>query len=265
MEMQPETKERLARIAWWIFYAFTALFLIAIVYGLSTLNYAVIFKNFGRILGGAYLTIELVTLSVIIGFFVALPTALMRVSPNPLLRYPAYWFIYFFRGTPLLIQIFFIYYGFAQLDIIRESFLWPVFKQAYWCALFTFVLNTGAYSAEILRGAVEAVPAGEIEAARAIGMSKFHAYRRIILPRAFRIAMPAYGNEIIFMLKGTALASTITLLDLTGVARTLIARTFTPIELFLAAGVVYMALTYCFLWAWTRIEKRANRYLTAKG
>lgn len=204
-------------------------------------------------------------LSVVLGFFVALPTALMRVSSNPLLSYPAYGFIYFFRGTPLLIQIFFIYYGFAQLDFIRESFLWPVFKQAYWCALFTFILNTGAYSAEILRGAIQAVPAGEIEAARAFGMGRWVAYRRIILPRAFRIAMPAYGNEIIFMLKGTALASTITLLDLTGVARTLIARTFTPIELFLAAGVVYMALTYCFLRVWTRIEKRANRYLAVRG
>ena len=263
--MSPEKKELLIRIAWWAFYAFTAFMLIAILYGLSTLNYDVIFKNFGRILGGTFLTFQLVTLAVVIGFFVALPTALMRISPNPLLSYPSYWFIYFFRGTPLLIQIFFVYYGIAQLDFVRESFLWPFFKQAYWCALLTFVLNTGACSAEILRGAIQAVPAGEIEAARAIGMSKVQAYRRVILPRAFRIAMPAYGNEIIFMLKGTALASTITLLDLTGVARTIIARTYTPIEMFLAAGVVYMALTYCFLWVWTRIEKRANRYLTAQG
>jgi putative lysine/arginine/ornithine/histidine/octopine transport system permease protein len=259
--MTAERKELLIKIAWWTFYAFTAFMLIAIVYGLSSLNYGVIIKNFGKILNGTFLTVQLVTIAVVLGFLVALPTAIMRLSPNPLLSYPAYWFIYFFRGTPLLVQIFFVYYGLAQLDLIRESFLWPVIKEAYWCALFTFVLNTGAYSAEILRGAIQAVPAGEIEAARAFGMSKFTAYRRIILPRAFRIAMPAYGNEIIFMLKGTALASTITLLDLTGMARTIIARTFTPIEMFLAAGVVYMALTYCFLSVWTRVEKRANRYL----
>ena len=260
--MQPETKDLLIRIAWRTFYVFTALIIVAIVYGLSILNYGVIFKYFGRVLGGAVLTLELVTGAVILGFFVALPTAIMRLSPNPLLRYPAHWFIYFFRGTPLLIQMFFVYYGFAQTDIVRETFLWPIFKQAYWCALFTFVLNTGAYSAEILRGAIQAVPAGEIEAARAFGMNRWLAYRRVILPRAFRIAMPAYGNEIIFMLKGTALASTITLLDLTGVARTVIARTFTSIDVFLVAGVIYVAITYCFLWGWNRIEKRANKYLS---
>ncbi|MBL6928068.1 MAG: ABC transporter permease [Rhodospirillales bacterium] len=260
--MQAETKDLLIRIAWRSFYVLTALVVAAIIYGLSILNYGVIFKYFGKVLGGAVITLELVTIAVILGFFVALPTALMRLSPNPLLRYPAHTFIYFFRGTPLLIQMFFVYYGFAQTDIVRETFLWPIFKQAYWCALFTFVLNTGAYSAEILRGAIQAVPAGEIEAARAFGMSKWTAYRRVILPRAFRIAMPAYGNEIIFMLKGTALASTITLLDLTGVARTVIARTFTSIDVFLVAGLIYVAITYCFLWGWSRIEKRVNAYLS---
>ena len=263
--MQTETKDLLVRFAWRIFYVMTALVVAAIIYGLSTLNYGVIFKYFGKVLGGAALTLELVTLAVILGFLVALPAALMRLSPNPLLRYPAHWFIYFFRGTPLLIQIYFVYYAFAEQEILRETFLWPIFKQAYWCALFTFVLNTGAYSAEILRGAIQAVPAGEIEAARAFGMSRWTAYRRVILPRAFRIAMPAYGNEIIFMLKGTALASTITLLDLTGVARTVIARTFTSIDVFLVAGVIYVAITYCFLWGWTRIERRVNGYLSQRS
>ena len=263
--MQATTKDLLIRIVRLSFYALTALVVVALAWGLSSLNYGTIARHIGKVPGGALLTLELVTLSVILGFFVALPTAMMRLSPNPFLRYPAHTFIYFFRGTPLLIQIFFVYYGFAQTDLVRETFLWPVFKQAYWCALFTFVLNTGAYSAEILRGAIQAVPAGEIEAARAFGMSKWTAYRRVILPRAFRIAMPAYGNDIIFMLKGTALASTITLLDLIGVARTVIARTFKPIEFFLTVGIVYVVVTYIFLWGWNRIEKRVNNYLSQQS
>lgn len=248
-----------------LLYAAVALLLFLLAYTLWNLNYGIIFQRFGQLLGGTALTIELVAASVVLGFFIALPMALMRVSDDPWLRYPAYGFIFFFRGTPLLVQMFFIYYGLAQLEIVRMSFLWPVFKEAYWCALIAFTLNTGAYSAEILRGAIQAVPAGEIEAARAIGMPRSLAYRRVILPRAFRIALPAYGNEIILMVKGSALASTITLLDLTGMARTIIARTYTPVEIFLAAGVIYIVLTFAFIQAWTLIEKRANRYLTARG
>lgn len=244
-----------------VFYGLVALLVFLVGYILWNLNYDVIFAQFGRLAGGTVMTIQLVAASVFIGFFVALPTALMRVSANPLFNIPAYGFIFFFRGTPLLVQMFFIYYGLAQLEFIRESFLWPVFKEAYWCALIAFTLNTGAYSAEILRGAIQAVPAGEIEAARAIGMSKVLAYRRIILPRAFRIGLPAYGNEIILMIKGSALASTITLLDLTGMARTIIARTYTPVEIFLAAGVIYILLTVIFVEIWKRIETRGNRYL----
>jgi polar amino acid transport system permease protein len=164
-----------------------------------------------------------------------------------------------------LVQLFFIYYGLAQVDLVRHTFLWPVFRDAYWCALIAFALNTGGYSAEILRGAIQAVPKGEVEAARAIGMSLVTAYRRIILPRAFRLAIPAYGNEIIFMLKGTALASTITLYELTGIARLVNARTYQPVEAYLSAGVLYMVLTYIFLQAWQLFERRANRYLAAQG
>lgn len=263
--MEAGTLRLLGWIGRGVFYAFVALLVFLLGYTLWHLNYGVIFAQFGKLLGGTAMTIQLVASSVIVGFFVALPTALARVSPNPWLRYPAYGFIFFFRGTPLLVQVFFIYYGLAQLDFVRESFLWEVFKDAYWCALIAFTLNTGAYSAEILRGAIQAVPHTEIEAARAIGMSKALAYRRVILPRAFRIGLPAYGNEIILMVKGSALASTITLLDLTGMARTIIARTYTPVEIFLAAGVIYIVLTFAFIQTWTHIERRANRYLTSHG
>jgi len=261
--MEPDTLRIVTRLVKGVFYALTALIVVAVLYVLWTLNYDVIFRYFGRILSGTWLTVQLVSLSVFFGFFIALPVALMRVSASPWLRHPAYGFIFFFRGTPLLVQLFFIYYGLAQLDIVRHTFLWPVFKEAYWCALIAFALNTGGYSAEILRGAIQAVPRGEIEAARAIGMPLVTAYRRIILPRAFRLAIPAYGNEIIFMLKGTALASTITLYELTGIARLVNARTYQPVEAYLSAGVLYMLLTYLFLQAWQALERRANRHLAA--
>jgi len=225
------------------------------------MNFEVIIDNLPRLLEGTLLTIELVALGLVVGGLIALPTALARVSEHWWLRVPAYLYIFFFRGTPLLVQIFLVYYGLGQFDWVREGPLWPVLRQAYWCAIIVFSLNTGAYTAEILRGAIEAVPRGAVEASRALGMSTALAYRRIILPQAFRIAMPAYGNEVILMLKGSALASTITLLDLTGMARTIIARTYMPVEIFLTAGVIYLLLTLVFTRAYRLLEARAHRHL----
>jgi polar amino acid transport system permease protein len=225
------------------------------------MNLEVVIDNLPKLLEGALLTVELVLLALVLGMVFALPTALMRVSPNWLLRGPAYAYIFFFRGTPLLVQIFLIYYGLGQFDSVRESMLWPILREPFWCAIIAFALNTGAYTAEILRGAIEAVPKGQIEAARAFGMSRPVCYRRIILPQAWRIALPAYGNEVILMLKGSALASTITLLDLTGMARTIIARTYMPVEIFLAAGALYLALTFLFTNGYRLLERRLNRHL----
>jgi polar amino acid transport system permease protein len=225
------------------------------------MNLEVIIDNIPKLLEGAVLTLELVALALVVGMVFALPTALMRVSANWLLRGPAYAYIFFFRGTPLLVQIFLIYYGLGQFDAVRESALWPIVREPFWCAIIAFALNTGAYTAEIFRGGIQAVPRGQIEAARAVGMSRSVCYRRIILPQAWRIAMPAYGNEVILMLKGSALASTITLLDLTGMARTIIARTYMPVEIFLAAGVIYLALTFLFTNAFRLLERRLNRHM----
>jgi polar amino acid transport system permease protein len=225
------------------------------------MSFEVVLENLPELLQGAWLTIQLVALSGVVGLILAVPTALMRVSPSWWLRGPAYGYIFFFRGTPLLVQIFLVYYGLGQFEAVRESVLWPILREPYWCAIIAFALNTGAYIAEIFRGAIEAVPAGAVEAARAFGMSKALSYRRIILPQAFRIAMPAYGNEVILMLKGSALASTITLLDLTGMARTIIARTYMPVEIFLAAGVLYLLMTFVFTQGYRQLERRLNRHL----
>tara|TARA_B100000315_G_scaffold251016_1_gene284960 strand:+ start:1783 stop:2460 length:678 start_codon:yes stop_codon:yes gene_type:complete len=214
-----------------------------------------------RLLEGAVVTLQLVSLSLILGMILALPLALCRVSRQPLLWMPVYGYIFYFRGTPLLVQIFLTYYGLGQFEAVRESFLWPVLREAYWCAIIAFTMNTAAYTAEILRGGILAVPAGEIEAARAVGMSRWLLYRRIILPRAIRMALPAYSNEVILMLKASALASTITLLDLTGVARIIVARSFAPYELFLTAGVIYLLMTFAVTRAFKQAEYRLSPHL----
>ena len=202
------------------------------------MDFSVVVEYFPRLLEGAWVSLQLVLISIVLGGIFALPIALARISPVAWIRAIPFAYIFFFRGTPLLVQIFLVYYGASQFDAVRESFLWPMLREPYWCAIIAFTLNTSAYTAEIFRGAIQAIPQGEVEACKVIGMTKFQMYRRVLLPRAFGIVLPAYGNEIILMLKGSALASTITILDLTGMARTIIARTYTPMEIFLAAGAI---------------------------
>jgi arginine/ornithine transport system permease protein len=185
----------------------------------------------------------------------------MAVSKNSLLRFPAKTYIYFFRGTPLLVQMFLLYYGMGQFEAVRESVLWILFKEAYWCAITAFALNTAGYTAEILRGAIEQTPFGETEAAQACGMSKSTMYRRIILPGSFRRALPAYGNEVIFMLHGSALAGVITIVDLFGAAKIVNARYFVPFESFITAGFFYLCCTFCFVWFFKWVEKHWYAHL----
>lgn len=224
-------------------------------------------KYFPKMIEGLGLTIELVVLSVIIGGILAIPTALLRTSRFKLLVAPAYIFIFFFRGTPLLVQLFLVYYGLAQFEVIRESgWLWDRFLSSpYWCGVITFSLNTAAYTAELFSGAMRAVPKGEIEAAKSLGLSKNYLWGKIIFPRAFRLILPAYSNEIILMIKASALASTITLLDLTGMARNVISRTYMTMEFFILAGVFYLLLTWVVLMIFKLINAKINRHLLIKG
>ncbi|WP_086479688.1 ABC transporter permease [Oceanospirillum sanctuarii] len=223
-------------------------------------DWTVIWENIPKLMDGALLTLELVLFSGLIGVLLAIPLALLRVSNNIWVRALPYAYIFFFRGTPLLIQIFLVYYGASQFEWIKESSLWPILREPYWCAVITFGLHTAAYIAELLRGAIQSIPKGEIEAAKALGMSYPKMLRRITLPRAFGIMMPSYGNEVILMLKGSALASTITLLDLTGMARTIIARTYTPLEIFLAAGVMYLIISALIIFLFRMLERYFNRH-----
>jgi len=228
------------------------------------MDFSVVIDYFPRLMEGAWMTVQLVVVSGILGAALALPIGLARHSDKLWIKSLPYGYIFFFRGTPLLVQLFLVYYGLAQFEIVRESIFWSYLREPYWCAIIAFCLNTSAYSAEILRGALASIPKGEIEACRVLGMSKVQMYRRVLLPRAFGMILPAYGNEVILMLKSSALASTITLLDLTGMARTIIARTYTPIEIFLAAGACYLVLSLIMMGGFRLLEKRFNGHLSSK-
>jgi His/Glu/Gln/Arg/opine family amino acid ABC transporter permease subunit len=219
------------------------------------MNWEVILKYLPRLLDGAILTLELVGIAVVAGLLLAIPIGIARASRHWYVRAIPYGYIFFFRGTPLLVQLFLVYYGVAQFEAVREGPLWPFLREAYWCAILTMTLHTAAYIAEILRGAIQAVPPGEVEAARALGMSRWQAMFYIILPRAARIGLPAYSNEVILMLKASALASTITLLELTGMARTIIARTYLPVEIFFAAGMFYLLIAFILVRGFKLLER----------
>jgi polar amino acid transport system permease protein len=219
------------------------------------MNWEVIIKWLPKLAQGATLTLELVAIAVIAGLLLAIPLGIARSSKRWYVRSLPYAYIFFFRGTPLLVQLFLVYYGLAQFDAVRDSALWPYLRDPFWCATVTMTLHTAAYIAEILRGAIQAIPPGEIEAARALGMSRPKAMFYIILPRAARIGLPAYSNEVILMLKASALASTVTLLELTGMARTIIARTYLPVEIFFAAGVFYLVMAYVLVRGFKLLER----------
>jgi polar amino acid transport system permease protein/octopine/nopaline transport system permease protein len=224
------------------------------------MNFGLMIESLPALLSATVTTIQLLAASLVCGMAIALPVAILCVSGPKPLRILLNWYIYFFRGTPLLVQIFLVYYGLAQFDFVRDSALWPYLRQAWVCAVLTFGLNTAAYTAYILRGAIQAVPAGEIEAAYACGMSTALTYRTVILPYAFRIALPAYGNEVVSMLKATSLASTITVMELTGAANTIVARTFAPYELFITAALIYLSITYGLVTALRAVEYRLSRH-----
>jgi octopine/nopaline transport system permease protein len=220
-------------------------------------------ESFPRLISATKLTIELTLISLIFGIFVGILFAILRVSKNKILSDISYYYSYIFRGTPLLVQIFIIYFGFGQVEWIRESFLWILLKEPYSCAILAFTLNTGAYSSEIFRSAFETINKGVLEAAKSLGISKIHTFFKIKLPIAIKQSLPAYGNEMILMLKGTSLASTVTLLDLTGVAKHIISTTFRPVEVFIVAGSIYLLMTFIIHSFIKFLEKRYD-YGSAK-
>ena len=215
-------------------------------------------ESLPRLLKATQLTIELTFLSLFFGIFVGIFFAILRTSKYKILYYISYYYSYVFRGTPLLVQIFIIYFGLAQIEWIRESFLWIFLKEPYSCAILAFTLNTGAYSSEIFRSAFETINKGIIEASKGLGLNRISTFIKIKVPIAIRQSLPAYGNEMILMLKGTSLASTVTLLDLTGVAKHIISTTFRPVEVFIVAGGIYLLMTFVIHNFIKFLEKKYN-------
>jgi len=197
-----------------------------------------------KLLSAAVITLKLLSVSLIIGLLIGFLFAVLRLNKNSFINKFAYGYSYLFRGTPLLVQIFIIYFGFGQIEWLRSTFLWVILKEPYWCAIIAFALNTGAYTSEILRSAFQTIKPGIIEAGKSLGISNKIILYKIQIPVAIRQSLPAYGNEIILMMKGTSLASTVTLMDITGVAKHIVSTTYKPLEVFLLAGGIYLFMTF---------------------
>ncbi|RWI16173.1 ABC transporter permease [Mesorhizobium sp.] len=213
------------------------------------------------LLAGLPMTLQLAASSISIGFVMALLLALAQQGNNPVLVLPIRAFVAVFRGTPLLVQIFLIYYGLGQFRPSLQAIgLWWLFREPYWCAILALSLNTAAYGSEILRGAIQGVPRGLIEAAFSFGMSRLLTLRLVILPLALRQAIPSYSNEIILMIKGTSLASIITLMEVTGIAQGLISQTYRAVEVFVAAGAIYLTLNFTIISALNTLETWLTPY-----
>jgi octopine/nopaline transport system permease protein len=222
---------------------------------------SLIADNVPKIALGAGLTLQLLFLSLLIGSLLGVGAVLMRISGSAVLAWPSFAYSYVFRGTPMLVQIFLIYYGLSQFEGVRNSMLWPILREPYWCAVIALSLNCGAYTAEILRGGIQGVDQGLHEAGRALGLTPRQRFVHVTAPIAVRLALPAYGNEMISLLKGTALVSMITMNDITGVARNVVSKTFAPYEIFISAAIVYLMITWAIQHGVRLAERRFSRYI----
>jgi len=211
-------------------------------------------------LAGFGVTLQLLVVSGLLGLILAILLLLMRLSGKFYLDWVAQVYIYIFRGTPILVQIFIIYYGLPQFEAIRDSVFWHILREPTGCAILALTLNTGAYVSEILRGGVLGVDKGLLEAGSALGMSARQKFIYITTPLATRLALPAYSNDVISLLKSTALASTITITDMTGIARTIVADTYAPYEVFISLAIVYMIFTFGIQKLFGVFERYLGRY-----
>ncbi|MBN9235524.1 MULTISPECIES: ABC transporter permease [Phyllobacteriaceae] len=192
---------------------------------------------------GLRLTLTLTILALATGFVISVPLAFVRAFARPALSLSVLAYTYVFRGTPMLVQLFLVYYGLGQIEAVRTSIFWVVLRDPFWCALLTFSLNSAAHTTEILCRGLQSVPKGMTEAAATLGLKRFQIARLVTFPIALRISLPAYGNEVVSMIKGSSLASTVTLLEVTGMARQMVSTTFAPYEIFIVAGAIYLLLT----------------------
>ena len=228
---------------------------------INNLQNSLIYKNFFIVLSGLDNTILLLLISLPLGFVLALIFALGRVSKIKILSRTIASYIFIIRGTPLLVQIYLIYFGLGSVKFIRESFLWYALKEPFWCGVIALTINTVAYGAEIFRGGIQSIEKGQVESGLSLGFSKFMLLRKIILPIAIRKVLPSYGNELILMVKATSLVSLTTYMEMTGLARKIMAKTFAPVEAFIAAGLLYLFLNFLMVQFVKYLEWKYNPHL----
>jgi arginine/ornithine transport system permease protein len=220
------------------------------------MDWQIITNSLPQYVGGIRTTLVLLAISLASSFVLALPLAVARVSPRWWISKPVWFYTYVLRGTPLLVQLFIIYHGLAQFEAVRESVAWVLLKNAWFCAWLAFTLNSTAYTTEIFAGPLKATPVGEIEAARAYGLDGFTLYQRVLLPGALRRALPQYSNEVVGLMHATAIASTVTLVDITRVARDVNANHLLVTESFGVAAVIYFILTFSLVGMFKLLERR---------
>jgi arginine/ornithine transport system permease protein len=225
------------------------------------MDWDIILTSLPQYAQGVRTTLVLLTIALASSFVLSIPLAVARVSAKPWVTKPVWLFTYVLRGTPLLVQLFIIYHGLAQFEAVRESFVWVAFKNPWFCAWLAFMLNSTAYTTEILAGALRATPTGEVEAARSYGLSGLTLYRRVLLPSALRRALPQYSNEVIGLMHATAIASTVTLVDVTRVARDVYSNYLLITESFGVAAVIYFILTFSLAGLFKLLERRYLRHL----
>ena len=225
------------------------------------MNFELISKNFYLVFKGLDETILLVLLSLSIGFIISIFFALARLSSIKTLSNIVYYYVFIIRGTPLIVQIYLFYFGLGSIKFVRESFLWVVLKEPFWCGVIALILNTVAYTTEIFRGGIQSITKGQIESGLSLGFNKLSLLRKIILPIALRKVLPSYGNELILMVKATSLVSLTTYMEMTGIARKIMAKTFAPVEAFIAAGILYLFLNFLMVQFVKYLEWKYNPHL----
>ena len=228
---------------------------------LDYFNQSLLFRNFVEVLSGLDNTLLLLIISLPIGFVLSLVFALGRVSKYQIISKPIAGYIFVVRGTPLLVQIYLIYFGLGSIEFIRESFLWILLKEPFWCGVLALTVNTVAYGSEIFRGGIQSVTKGQIESGLALGFNQITLLRKIIFPIALRKVLPSYGNELILMVKATSLVSLTTYMEMTGIARKIMAKTFAPVEAFIAAGILYLFLNFLMVQFVKYLEWKYNPHL----
>ncbi len=225
------------------------------------MDWQIIIDSLPLYVGGIRTTLVLLCISLASSFLLSVPLAVARVAPQQWINKPVWLFTYVLRGTPLLVQLFIIYHGLAQFEAVRTSMAWVLLKNAWFCAWLAFTLNSTAYTTEIFAGALRATAIGEIEAARSYGLGRFKLYSRILLPGALRRALPQYSNEVVGLMHATAIASTVTLVDITRVARDVNATHLLVTESFGVAAVIYFVLTFTLVGIFKLLEHRYLRHL----